>query len=171
MGFWGWFYLLAVIGTVMHSLLPIIPLRMRHHSFGAEIIAASYIASFFAREITGDATPLEVYASIDVLTALAFLFVALNNQAVWAAICVVLHALMGFLHLAHFITQQANEVAYLWILNTLFLLAIVTVNTAIIVGRRAWGAKVDQFFVPLLGGWNFSGVGKYRLPDNKGEGD
>lgn len=163
MGFWGWFYAIAVGLTLFHSYVPLLPKRMRHHSFGAEIIAVSWGSSFFMRWALGDATPLIANATIDLLTAIVFLYVALRNEAAWAAVCVGLHSLMCALHLSFYLTGEVNATGYIWILNSLFLTALLVINFAILAGRHAWGEAVDQAFVSRLRGWTFSGVRDRRF--------
>ena len=164
MNAWGAFYVGAVAGTLAHSVFPIGPLRGRQHTLGAEIIALSWTVAGAARLIFEDPTPLAAYAIIDVSTAAAFLAVALRKQAAWAAICVILHAGMASLHLAYFAIGQGNDNAYIWILNTLFLFALITVNTAIAAGRYAWGEGLDRWYHHRRRGWTFSGLRIPRSP-------
>lgn len=158
--FWGVFYIAAVAGTMVHALIPLSKTKGRQHVLGAEIIALSWSASFVARDVMGDPTPLVAYSMIDVVTTAAFLTVALQKKAVWAAICVILHAAMVFLHLAHFI-NRGSDLNYVWLLNSLFLIALLTINGAILVGRYEPLARMDRFVVHRLRGWTFSG---FRFP-------
>lgn len=163
MGFWGTFYASAVFLTLIHSMVPIMPKRLRHHTVGAEIITLTWIGSLLSREITGDLTPLEAFAAIDVAAAGAFLWVAVAKKAIWAAVCVVIHAAMSALHLAQKIAQ-VSDYSYLVILNGLFLASLIVINVAIVVARHSWGRHVDQFFMAVSGGWNWSGAREHRNP-------
>lgn len=158
MGFWAWFYLTCVVVTLAHAHFPILPKRLIHHACGSEFIAASWGASFLARYFLGDPTPLAAYAIIDTATALAFLVLALRNEAVWAAICVIIHALMCALHLSFYLTGETSDTGYIWLLNSLFFAALLVINFAILAGRHSWGERIDDRFGSHLRGWTFSGV-------------
>lgn len=175
---WGTFYLLAVIFTLAHSLLRVDigrrpfrlrvivePLIGRNHTFGAEIIAASWLASWAAREITGDQSPLSIYAGIDAATIIAFSVPMLRKKAVWAAVCVILHAVMLFLHLAHFVTDESNFWLYVRVLNGLFLASLIAINVATAAGRHAWGERLDSVCMATFPGWSWSGI---RIPRRAG---
>lgn len=157
MGFWGTFYAVAVSATLLHSVSSIRRGKTRHAA-GGVIILLSWVASYFARDVLHDPTPLIAYAGIDTVTAFAFLLVAIRYEAAWAGICVIIHAVMCALHLSFFVTGEGNTLGYLWILNSLFLTALIVINTAILAGRFSWGAYVDDLFASRLGGWTFSGV-------------
>lgn len=169
MGFWGWFYLIAVILTLFHSVVPATPLRGRQHALGAEIIAMSWLCSYFARAATNDATPLVAYAFIDAMTAWGFLFIAIRRKAIWASLCVILHAMMGALHLAFFAVGQGKDGDYIFALNGLFLSALLIINVAIFAGRHEWGSKLDSWLVHRAGGWTFSGLRVSRGAHHRGQ--
>lgn len=158
LGFWGTFYLACVAGTLFYSHFPIRPLYGRQHVFGAEIIAASWAASWWARAAFADETPLEAYALIDVLTILAFSFPMLRKRAAWAAVCVILHAGMLCLHLAYYVTGEHNRLLYIWMLNSLFFASLVSINTAIAAGRHVWGERLDQLVMARFRGVTWSGL-------------
>lgn len=163
MGFWGWFYFLSVMATLFHSLVPIIPRRARHQTLGAEIIAVSWFASLLARHLTGDDTPTELYAGIDLTTGGIMLVIAQKKRAIWAAVCVLLHCAMGVLHLAYFIGGEVNPVGYIWILNSLFLTSLIAINLAIFAGRHEWGERIDELFVARFRGWSWTGLRTPRI--------
>jgi len=157
MGFWGWFYAIAVVLTLIHAHVPIDPLRRRQHALGSEVIFISWCIAGAARYLLHDATPLVANALIDVGTSGTFLWIAMRNKALWAAFCVILHAGMSVLHLAYRLSGEGNDLGYIWILNTLFFPALVTINTAIMAGKYEWGALVDEL-VHLRRGWTFTGL-------------
>lgn len=158
MGFWGWFYLSAVGLTLFHAVFPAIPFRGRQHALGAEIIAVSWLCAHAARQVMNDPTPLAAYAFIDVITAWVFLTVALRRRAIWAAMCVIIHAGMGTLHLVYFAMGEGHDYGYIVVLNGLFCCALLTINTAIFAGRHEWGSRLDQWLHHRASGWTFSGL-------------
>lgn len=161
MGFWGWFYIVAVVATLLNGHLPIDPLKRRQHAAGSEILAGSWVAAYYTRAIFNDPTPLVASSIIDVITSGIFLFVAMKNKAIWAALCVIIYSGMGMLHLAYKISGEGNELGYIWILNSLFFMALLTVNTAIMAGKHAWGAVLDNLRYPLRD-WTFTGLRRPR---------
>ena len=161
-GFWGWFYMIAVILTVIHAILPGCNSGLRR---GALVIGLSWLASAVSRDVLGSAAPLAFYALIDVFVGLAMASIAIQNKAIWAALCVVLHALMGILHVAQFLSGGDTVYAYLVILNGLFLLSLITLNLAILAARYEWASRLlDVHFLACFG-WRFSGSGD-NLPAN-----
>lgn len=157
MGFWGWFYVVLVVFTVGHSVYPENPKSEAHHVEGARIITIQWLCSFIVTRMTGDLTPIEFYSIIDAVSAFLFLQIAVKNKALWAAYCVILHTSMSLLHVSLFITGEAFETAYQWILNTMFLAVLIIINTAIFAGRRAH--VMDDYRLPVAGGWRWSFVG------------
>ena len=165
MDFWGLFYLFAVAGTYVYGHWPSRPRCGHQHVWGADLIAISWVASNAARFATHDATPLELYAAIDVAMCFAFLGIAASNRAIWAAVCVALHGAMTALHLARFLAPGPAAVidnGYIWLLNSLFFLSLLTINVAIAAGRHEWGSVVDHLFVARARGWTWSGVDRAR---------
>ena len=165
-GFWWTFHSLAVALTMVHAYLPLTSRVGKQHVIGAETICLSWIACQIVRTVTGDRTPIEIYALIDVIVAGVFLHMALRNRAVWAAFIVILQGMMTALHLVRFVMvgdERVLDYGYLWVLNSLFFLTLVTTNIATAVGRHAWGRMVDEFFVARFRGWTWSGL---RIPRN-----
>lgn len=156
--FWGWFFLLATIGTVLNSHFPIRPLFGRHHVLGAEIIAVSLAATWTIRLMSHDPSPVWQYALLDVATGGAFLWVMLHKKAVWAACCVLIYSMMSVTHASYLLSGQVNEFRYLQWLDGLFALALATINTAIIAGRHAWGESWDRSVYRIRRGWTFTGL-------------
>lgn len=158
LGFWGWFYVIAVGLTVGHSLFPLNPKSAPQHVDGARIIAGSLIGTHVLRYIFNDPTPLQAYAMMDVILTGLFLDLAIRNRALWAAVCTLIHTAMGLLHLAYFLTGETNDTGYAWILNSLFLLALIVINAAIFAGRYAGSTQLDRGPVYRARGWTFAGV-------------
>ena len=169
MGFWGWFYTIAVGLTLLHGVVPAFPKYGRHHSLGAEILAVSWLAAHASRSIFNDPTPLAAYAAIDAMTAWVFLAVALGRKAIWAAMLVIIHAGMGALHLVYFAIGQGDDYSYIVTLNGLFCCALLTINTAILAGRHEWGSTLDSWLHHRAGGWTFSGLRLSRFAGNSGQ--
>lgn len=166
-GFWGWFYMIAVILTLAHALFPNCSQPLRR---GALVIGASWLASLAGREAFNTATPLEMYAAIDVLTGLALATIALQYKAIWAALCVIFHALMGFLHLAQFISGPETTYSYLVMLNGLFLSSLIVLNIAILAHRHERVGRYIEFPFSLVGGWRFVGSRESVSSGDKGKG-
>lgn len=166
--FWGWFFLIATIGTLLNSHFPIRPLFGRHHVLGAEVIFASLMATWAVRLLSNDPSPIWQYALLDVATGGIYLWIMLHKKAAWAALCVIIYALMGVTHISYVLSGQVNEYRYLQWLDGLFAMALITINTAIFAGRHVWGERMDRTIDGVLSGWTFSGLRVPRAFVSKG---
>lgn len=170
MGFWVWFYLILVLFTVVHSVVPDQPRSQVQHVEGARIISIQWLCSFIAVRVLDDNSPIFVYAIIDCISTYLFMRLAVTHKALWAACCVVLHTAMGLLHVAHFITGESFDLSYQWILNSLFLSALIIINGAIFAGRYAGDGKYPSWLGGSLWGWSFTGILRPGLARDKRPG-
>lgn len=138
----------------------------RQHAWGAKILLATSIFSMIARDITGDPSPVHLYAAIDVAAIMAFSVIMTRKQAAWAALCVILHSIMLASHFYVFEAGATAQTFYRWMLGVLQFASVLTVFTATMVGRHDWGAKFDNIDINLAGlrlrSW--SGLRDARIP-------
>lgn len=166
MGFWGWFYAVAVVATILNTVLPIRPNRFRNITQGAEIIAFSWVGAYAVRGIFNDPTPLVAYSMIDLFAAGLFYRIAREHQAAWAAVCAIIHGLlMCSLHLIYLVIGEPNDNAYIWVLNSLFVASLITINSAAFSSRHQWGDSWDDFVYSVFAGWSWSGHIRFVAAD------
>lgn len=167
---WSEFWGLATLATWLYSHLPMRPLYARSHCLGGDVMLVQWFVCEVARRRYGDLSPIEFNAVIDAITAAVFLCIALRDRAAWAAACFLLHVAMIVLHFAFFMGGEANERGYIVMLNGLFGMSLLSVNTAIWAGRHAGlGERMDHFFSSRWPQWTFSGLGPARLARHRGK--
>ena len=163
---WDAFHFWMSFGCMCYALSDARPHVGRQHALGAEVIFGVWVASWAARNILSDVTPLAAYASIDLFAAIVFATLTARRKAIWSALLVILHGAMLLLHLAYFVSGRVNEGLYAWFINTLFFLSVLTVFTATAAGRHAWGERLDSFLMARLRGWTWTGFIRFRKPSD-----
>lgn len=159
---WAAFHFWTAFLLVSYTLWDARPKIGRQHTLGAEVLLGTWIASWAARHIFQTDPPYVAYATIDMGAVVIFSTLMMRRRALWAALCVVLHTVMLFLHLAYFVTGQINQGFYLWTLGVLFSASVLTVLIATAAGRHEWGTRLDHVFMAHLRGWTWSGLIRSR---------
>ena len=163
---WAAFHFWAAFATVAYTLIDARPKVGRQHTLGAEILMLTWIASWAARNLVETTAPYLAYAVIDIVAVIVFASIMRRHRAIWAALCVVFHALMLVSHLAFYLTGRIEQGTYLWSLGSLFSASVLTVLIATAAGRHEWGVRLDDYFSSLVRGWSWSGLIRSRLPDD-----
>lgn len=116
-----WWFIIAQAFVYFATL----PVGTGSHQRAAAYLCASFIIFLSTQKLVGDLTPMFVSAPMD--TVLAFLFYRLARayRAGFAAWLVLIHAVMGVLHVAAYISNP-SDLAYLRLNNTLFAFALLT---------------------------------------------
>lgn len=166
---WAAFHLWSAILCLAYTLIDARPKVGRQHTTGAEILLLTWIASWAARHAYETIAPVTANASIDFAAVIAFGVLMFRRRAAWAALCVIFHTGMLFLHLAYFLTGQINQGVYLWTLGVLFSTSVLTVFIATAAGRHEWGERLDHAFMANFRGWNWTGLIRSRLSPNQGK--
>lgn len=161
---WAAFHFWSAVFVLAYTLIDARPKVGVQHMRGAEIMLGTWGASWAARNMLSDISPLEAYASIDMMAVVIFAVMMNRHRALWAAICVLLHAAMLVLHFAYYLTGQINQGFYLWALGALFSMSVLTVLLATAAGRHEWGLRLDSFIMARFGSWSWSGLIRSRLP-------
>lgn len=166
---WAVFHFWSAALLLAYTLIDARPCVGRQHALGAEVLLGTWLCSWAARHLFETKAPFEAYASIDIGATIVFAVLMLRRRAAWAALCVILHTAMMFLHLAYFVTGQINQGFYLWTLGSLFSASVLTVFIATAAGRHEWGERLDHFFMANLRGWTWSGLIRSRLSHFEGK--
>jgi len=149
--------------TIAYTVMDVRPLVGRQYLFGAEIHLGALCASWVSQRYVGDLYPVLWFSMIDVVAVTIFAVIMLRKKAIWAAACVLLHTVMLVIHPVFFIGRQMNQSNYLWALGILTFLVALTINIGTMAGRHEFGRKWDDFLVPRLRGWSWSGTFAPRL--------
>lgn len=164
---WAALHFWFALATVVYALWNVRPKKGSQHVLGAELLLITWIFSWISRNLLNDISPVQAYSIIDAAAVLLFANIMFTNRAVWAALCVIFHALMLVMHLAYFVTGQVNQSVYLWSLGILFSASVLTVFIATAAGLHDWGERLDHAFMARFRGWTWSGVIRSRLSCHK----
>lgn len=164
---WAAVHFWSAVVTLAYTLIDARPRVGRQHTLGAELLLSTWVASWAARNLMADISPLEAYASIDMVAIIVFATLMKRRRALWAALCVLFHAAMLVLHFAFCLTGQINQGFYLWALGVLFSASVLTVLLATAAGRHEWGVKLDNLVMARFGRWSWSGIIRSRLPSHQ----
>jgi len=162
---WAAFYFLASLATVFFAYGGVKQAGRKQHIIGAHALFWAWVASWAARNITGNISPVEWYAVIDIAMLIVFGGLMFWRRAIWACICVFLHAGMAVAHVRYYYDAMPRG-DYLELTNILFFLSLVTLISAITTGRFTWGEAVDRF-LPRPFGYTFSGLVVPRNADSR----
>lgn len=164
---WAAVHFWSAIMVLAYTLIDARPKVGRQHTLGAEILLGTWVASWAARNVLSDTSPLEAYVSIDMMAIIVFSVLMTRRRALWAALCVIFHVAMLVLHFAFYLTGQINQGLYLWTLGVLFSASVLTVILATAAGRHEWGVRLDNFIMARFGRWSWSGLIRSRIQDYK----